>query len=368
MSDAQVTSDEDSDDRAAVDADQPDAVIQRRHGLRSRLRVDMRSAALMTPGYLFMNALSAVIASYGLLADSPAVVIGAMIVALLLGPIMGVALAISDGDLKLLRKAGISLLAGGVVVFGVAMAIGWVHLDSPITNEIRSRTAPNLFDLAIALAGGAAGAYATASPRVGAGFVGVAIATALVPPLSASAILVTRGEYDAAGGAFLLAVTNIVAIQFAAAIVLWFNGFARDDDGHVELISFLRRHVVSLLILAGLAFVLAANLTRKLDEETYRRQVRNILSEEMAAMEGNRLDSLEVVTLEDRLLVRANVEGPRDPSISEVAALAKMIPKRKDTMPVDLRVRFTKTRIITPEGIVTDLIEGPLEGPPAPNP
>ncbi len=81
-----------------------------------------------------------------------------------------------------------------VLVLCMALLIGVIHRDAPLTREILARTRPTLLDLIIALAGGAAGAYASASPRLSAGLVGVAIATALVPPLSACGICLGRGE------------------------------------------------------------------------------------------------------------------------------------------------------------------------------
>lgn len=366
---AQASPETAEDERPAIDKNQPKAVADRRRTWRNRSRVSIRSGALMTPGYFLMNALAAVIASYGLMANSPAVVIGAMIVALLLGPIMGVALALSDGDLKLLRTAAVALVAGGVVVFSIAVLIGLLHSNAPITAEITSRTQPNLFDLAIALAGGAAGAYATVSSRVSAGFVGVAIATALVPPLCASAILLTRGEFDASAGAFLLAGTNIVSIQFAAAIVLFVMGYAREEDGaQVSLLTFVKRHAVSLMILGALAVTLAANLKGNIGRKLYENEIRGILSAEMAKMEGNRVQSLEIVPVGDRDVVRVSVSGPREPTIAEVGRFSDMIPRRRDSRPVDLRVRYIAETIITPEGIATDVLEGPLEGPPVGSP
>jgi uncharacterized hydrophobic protein (TIGR00271 family) len=124
-----------------------------------------------------MNALAATIASYGLFANSPAVVIGAMLVALLMGPIVGVSLALVDSDAGILLKSLLSLLSGVVGVLVTAFIIGAVHKDMPITSEIIARTAPNFLDLMIALAGGAAGAYATVSFRLSLALVGVAIAT-----------------------------------------------------------------------------------------------------------------------------------------------------------------------------------------------
>jgi uncharacterized hydrophobic protein (TIGR00271 family) len=135
----------------------------------------IRENALFTAPYVTMNALATVVACYGLLQDSTAVVIGAMIIAMLLGPISGIALGLVSGDNALLRRALLSEVGGVLVVLGIAFCIGKIHRDLPLTNEILARTSPNILDLMIALAGGAAGAYETISPRLSVGLVGVAI-------------------------------------------------------------------------------------------------------------------------------------------------------------------------------------------------
>ena len=152
-------------------------------------------------------------------------VIGAMIVAMLLGPINGLGLALVESDRTLARQALISLLVGGAVVFATAVVIGVIHRDVPLTNEIMSRTAPHLFDLMIALGGGSGGAMATINPRLSIALVGVAVATALVPPMASAGILAARGEFDLSQSALILVFTNMVAIQFAASVVLWLTGF-----------------------------------------------------------------------------------------------------------------------------------------------
>lgn len=109
---------------------------------------------------------------------------------------------------------------------------GWLHKGQPLTAEVLSRTQPTSMDLMIALAGGTAGVYAMVSPHLSVAVVGVAVATALVPPLASSGILFANGEMTLGFGAALLALTNIIAIQFTNAMVLWFLGFRRlvDDD------------------------------------------------------------------------------------------------------------------------------------------
>ena len=130
------------------------------------VRVTIEANALPSKMYFVMNTLSAIIASYGLVTNSAAVVIGAMLVAMMLGPITGVALAIIDYRMPLLRKSLLTVLAGVFLVILVGFVVGLLHQGQPLTNEILSRTQPTSMDLMIALAGGTAGAYAMVSPHL----------------------------------------------------------------------------------------------------------------------------------------------------------------------------------------------------------
>ena len=96
--------------------------------------------------FLAMNALATVVACYGLFENSPAVVIGAMIIAMLLGPISGVGLGLVDKNNNLLREAVLTMAGGIAVVYGVAFIIGVIHYQFPLTDEIYARTTPNLMD------------------------------------------------------------------------------------------------------------------------------------------------------------------------------------------------------------------------------
>jgi uncharacterized membrane protein len=105
-------------------------------------------------------------------------------------------MGLAERDHSMTHKAGISLIGGLAAVFIAAFNIGLIHQEVPITNQITARTAPSFFDVVIALAGGAAGAYAIVSLDLNLAFFGVAVATALVPPLSARAILLARGDMN----------------------------------------------------------------------------------------------------------------------------------------------------------------------------
>ncbi len=172
--------------------------------------------------------LATVIASGGLFGNSSAVIIGAMIVAPLMTPMMAASLAVVTGDGRNIVRS-VAIVAVGVafvmVVAGLMALI--VPAASRTTPEILARTSPRLLDLVVALAAGAAGAFALGREDVSDALPGVAIAVSLVPPLSAAGILVTAGEYALAGGAFLLFFTNFVAIVAAGVVLLALMGYAR---------------------------------------------------------------------------------------------------------------------------------------------
>ena len=197
-----------------------------------------------------MNGLATVIACYGLFTNSSAVVIGSMVVAMLLGPISGVALGLNHRDGPLLRTALFSLGAGIAWILEIAILVGLIHRDVPLTEQILSRTKPNLFELIIALASGAAGAVAVLSRRVGTALVGVAVATALVPPLAAAGSCWRARTLHSEEIALLLVATNVVAIQVAFSIVFWVSGYRRvtSEKPHSWL-AFLQRDFPSMVVL-----------------------------------------------------------------------------------------------------------------------
>jgi len=322
------------------------------------VRDSIRSGAALTGSYLVMNILAAIIASYGLFANSPAVVIGAMIVAMLLGPIAGVALALVDSDMRLLIRGLGTLLAGAVSVLGTALLLGLVHRDLPVTPEMLARTTPNVMDLMIALAGGAAGAYATVTPRLSVAFVGVAIATALVPPLSTASLLWARGAYALGLGAFVLAVTNMVAIQFASSVVLWLSGFRRlTTTRGLAVTTFVRRNSISLGILAVLAVLLTDNLQRVVAQQLFETRVRATLRRAIEASAGSYLADVRFAPGKGTTVVRAVLRGPNPPSADDVAALEARLPLPPNQTTIALRLRFVHTTIMTRHGSLYDEVE-----------
>jgi uncharacterized hydrophobic protein (TIGR00271 family) len=174
---------------------------------RESVAGDVLSAGSVTPGYLMLSGLSAAIATLGLLLSSPAVVIGAMLLSPLMGPIILLGFAFWRADWRSTGAALVSLGAGLGIALVVAVALTWVSPLKEPTSEILARTHPNLFDLLIAVFSGLAGGYAVVRRR-GETAIGVAIATALMPPIATVGFGVGVGDTAIAVGALLLFATN----------------------------------------------------------------------------------------------------------------------------------------------------------------
>lgn len=328
------------------------------------VRVTIEANALPSKMYFIMNTLSAIIASYGLVTNSAAVVIGAMLVAMMLGPITGVALAIIDYRMPLLRKSLITVLIGVSLVIVVGFVVGWLHKDQPLTTEILSRTQPTSMDLMIALAGGTAGAYAMVSPHLSVAVVGVAVATALVPPLAASGILFANGEIQLGFGALLLAITNIIAIQFTNALVLWLLGFRRlvkDDYKSNTYLTFLQRNAVTLLLLAGLGTYLTINLQTNAKQQVFESSVKEAINSYFID-KGNVLTNTQFDTAEKNQVVRAVIRGETTPSSYDVrqieAAITKdMADNFPDYLPIKLQLRYLPVQVIEANPLIQDKLD-----------
>jgi len=205
-----------------------------------------------------------------LLQNSTAVIIGAMLVAPLFTPILALSLAIVEGDVRLLRLAVEAALKGIVLAIGLAVLLTFASLLRVMPAnipEVVARSKPNLFDLAVALASGAAGAYAIARKDVAAALPGVAIAAALVPPLAVVGTGLAAGDLRIAGGGGLLFATNLTAITLAGAVTLLLLGFrpAHRGEREVRLRVGLAATMVLLVLITlplALVFVRSVNASR----------------------------------------------------------------------------------------------------------
>ena len=200
-------------DEVVLSIDKPEVIARR------------RTECHLTARYLLMITLSAGIAILGLLLSSPAVVIEAMLLSPLMDPIMGVGFALATGDFRWLRQAARNLAIGAVFAVIFCAVIVTVSPLQTITTEIAARTRPNLFDLLVAIFSAIAGAYAMIRGREGT-IVGVAIATALMPPLAVVGFGVATWNWTVFSGALLLFVTNLAAIALTGTAMARLYGFS----------------------------------------------------------------------------------------------------------------------------------------------
>lgn len=182
---------------------------------REELHADISEASRLSAVYVVMVALSTVVAAGGLLADDVAIVIGAMVIAPLLGPNIALSLAATLGDTELARRSLTTIGAGIGVALGLSLLVGVAVSVDPTIPSIASRTGADLGDIAIALSAGAAGSLAFTS-GVSTVVVGVMVAVALLPPLASFGLLAGAGHLELATGAALLVATNVACINLAA--------------------------------------------------------------------------------------------------------------------------------------------------------
>ncbi len=190
------------------------------------LFVALRDNAKATPSMKVLMVLSVMLAMAGLYANSAPVIIGAMILAPLMAPIVSLAMGLARSDPGLMRASAQTVAVGAGWGLGTAVLFAWATpLEIP-TPEMQSRMSPHLLDLIVAVVSGIAGAYASAKEEIAKSLAGVAIAVALVPPLSVVGIGIGWGDWAMAGGALLLLITNLVGIALAGAATFLALGFA----------------------------------------------------------------------------------------------------------------------------------------------
>lgn len=190
---------------------------------REELHTDIVDSTKLTSTYIAMVVLSAIVASVGLLQDNVAIVIGAMVIAPLLGPNVALALATTLGDSKLGLNALKTSATGVLIALGLSIVIGYFFNVDPGIPQISSRVNVGLSDIVLALASGAAGVLAFTS-GASISLIGVMVAVALMPPLIALGLLLGSGNYPEAMGALMLLVANIICVNLAGVTTFLVQG------------------------------------------------------------------------------------------------------------------------------------------------
>ncbi|NLO07563.1 MAG: TIGR00341 family protein [candidate division WS1 bacterium] len=315
---------------------------------------------LSQPGASFyiMVTLATVIASYGLLIDSAAVVVGAMLVAPLMGPIFGIALAITAGSKRLLWSSLKSEFLGIALAIGVGVLIGIGPFRIPIGSELLVRTEPTLYDLAIALASGFAGAYALVDTRMSPALPGVAVAVAVLPPLAACGLTISAQRWEMAAGAAMLFIANFLAIQLAAAIVFSLFGMLRverdrrgEQNEGAAIVQFLQRFGLSITALAVISWFMFQTLIGIVSDRNLDARIERTLSANVRSIVGARLDETRFHRGDERVEVTATVHTPRIIDADQVGDMEAQLEEAIDHE-VRLTVRSLVARDMASSGAV----------------
>ena len=193
--------------------------------VRAALFEEMEKNSRLDRNYLLLVALSTIVAAVGLIENNVAVLVGAMVIAPLLGPNLALSFGTTIGAANLVKRSLAALAAGVLLALLLGAAIGFTWPQTIERFELLARTRVGLDSVALALAAGAAGALSMSS-GVSSALVGVMVAVALLPPATAMGICIGQGQWDWANGAGLLLAVNIVCLNLASKLVLILRGFS----------------------------------------------------------------------------------------------------------------------------------------------
>ncbi|MCP5028131.1 MAG: DUF389 domain-containing protein [Actinomycetia bacterium] len=315
-----------------------------------RRRVMNELAITRVPDWGFrftvMLTLSVIVAVMGLSANSAAVVIGAMLLAPLMTPVLGLAASLSMGlpGKTTLSATRVALATGWSILIAYALSLLLPDV-SLLPDEVWSRTSPDLRDLAVGLAAGAAGAYATVRSDASSSLPGVAVAVALVPPLAVVGITLEAGERGLAGGAFLLYLTNLAAIVLAGVIVFVITGFVPPR----RLARTTTRLVVSTLVVGSALVLVTIPLVRASVDAAESATLTQNVAERVDAWIGDLdLDVDDIEISDSRVLVA--VRGIDQPVADEdlAARLGTVIDQRSVSVVWTRTIAATTTTTSTP--------------------
>jgi uncharacterized hydrophobic protein (TIGR00271 family) len=306
-----------------------------------------------SPGvdYFVLIILSCTIATFGLINNSSGTIIGAMLIAPLMSPILGLSIASVIGLNQLFRRSLIAVLEGSALIISLSALLTFFTYKLPLgslaalSSEALARTSPSPLDLGIALAGGAAATYALAHPRLSAALPGVAIATALAPPLCTVGIGIAFLQPSVILGALLLFITNLSAISFAGIITFTAFGFSRKlgpEDNHLE--QSVSRSALLVIIISIFLGVLAWNTFTEL---SLTNQASYAIMESVSPFADVHLVDLNIISEGETKRISATLRANRELSHQEVVAIQEEIALRLQK-PVSLELVVVPMQILDP--------------------
>ena len=220
--------------------------------------------------YVVMTIGACIIATLGLLSNSAAVIIGAMLVAPLMLPIRGIAFGFLEGDLPLVKEGAKALGVGTIIAIALSTSLGLMLGLSEYGSEVWARSEPTLLDLGIAITAGGISGFAKVQPKISSTLAGTAIAVALMPPVCVIGLGLAQGRMALSQGATLLYLTNLIGITLACMLAFWLTGYSPFNKARKSL-----RY--ALIFTAALVVPLAISLVELVRQNRTEDSVRDAL-------------------------------------------------------------------------------------------
>ncbi len=321
---------------------------------------EIQAGSVPDTRYYILLAISSLIAALGLVTDSPAVVIGAMLISPLMTPIFGISLGLIRGHVTLLRRAIIGEFGGVALAIFVAMLLGFLPIPFDITREMLARTEPTLLDLGVATLAGLAGCMAMIDERISPVLPGIAIATAIVPPLATCGLCIALGAYQGAWGAFLLFFANFLAILVVSFILFLVAGFVRRWEISSKWHIF-RRLSSALIGFVIVAFLLTQALLGMVENLSDKNLIESVLEEELSDEPATAVYNLLFKKKDDTLDILATVRTPRVLTSSKIKDLQKKIADRMG-IKTQLIVRCDMVTDVSATGSTSAVVSENLDG------
>jgi uncharacterized hydrophobic protein (TIGR00271 family) len=312
---------------------------------------DIESGSQPTATYYILLGISELIAGFALIIGSDATLIGANVVAPLMTPIIGISLGLMRADLRLLRTAAVAEFGGALIAVVLTYLLGLMPFWGDPTPSLLAQTKPTLIDLLVAALAGFAGVLAMIDERVSPALPGVAIATALNPPVAAIGLCLAFGAYQGAWGAFLLFFANVLAILAVAAVLFLIAGFVTwAEIGTVSGLA--RRFAPAAMALLLVTILLTRYLAGMVENIHTQRAITAVLDEELAHEPSTALFGVDFSRGADGVDVLAEVRTPHVPAPGRVHSIQEKLGSRLGE-PVRLFMRCNLTKDVTATGSTT---------------
>jgi uncharacterized hydrophobic protein (TIGR00271 family) len=285
-----------------------------------QLQLELFAEASVGKSYLILIVSSCAIATFGLLSNSAAVIIGAMVIAPLMLPIRALAFGALEGNTALFRTGLISVTIGTLLAIMLSCILGWLTGIASFGSEILARTQPTLLDLGIAIAAGGIGGYGKIEPKVSSTIAGTAIAVALMPPICVIGLGLSQGKWALSQGATLLYLTNLLGIALACMLTFVLAGYTPLHQARKALMGAIALTSI-LLIPLGVSF---AELVKNARLET---SLRSALLNRTITFQRLELLDLNIDWLNNPPQVRLTVYAKEPVTSKQVELLESFVAK-----------------------------------------